>query len=162
MLFSHISFCLFFFFNDTATTEIYTLSLHDALPISGHSNAVRSTEGARRFEAEDEKQAANHEGRVHSRDVDLPHLRPRRMNDRHAGTVVELHALLRPRKNRRPYQGFSASRIAGARTISRIPRVAIVPNHTSMIGPKTLPTLAVPYFWTKNSRKRMSRVDGST
>src|SRR5256885_7272934 len=31
--------CLtFFFFNDTATTEIYTLSLHDALPIcSGHT-----------------------------------------------------------------------------------------------------------------------------
>src|SRR3712207_7068214 len=28
--------CLFFFFNDTATTEIYTLSLHDALPISSH------------------------------------------------------------------------------------------------------------------------------
>src|SRR5215469_18487004 len=27
-------FLLFFFFNDTATTEIYTLSLHDALPIS--------------------------------------------------------------------------------------------------------------------------------
>src|SRR2546422_108095 len=26
--------CFFFFFNDTATTEIYTLSLHDALPIS--------------------------------------------------------------------------------------------------------------------------------
>src|SRR2546426_12830911 len=25
--------CTFFFFNDTATTEIYTLSLHDALPI---------------------------------------------------------------------------------------------------------------------------------
>src|SRR6266566_9106595 len=25
----------YFFFNDTATTEIYTLSLHDALPISG-------------------------------------------------------------------------------------------------------------------------------
>src|SRR3954462_12442957 len=30
---SHSIFCLFFFFNDTATTEIYTLSLHDALPI---------------------------------------------------------------------------------------------------------------------------------
>src|SRR6266513_6190866 len=27
-------FTIFFFFNDTATTEIYTLSLHDALPIS--------------------------------------------------------------------------------------------------------------------------------
>src|SRR2546430_14079110 len=33
---SHLCFIsLFFFFNDTATTEIYTLSLHDALPISG-------------------------------------------------------------------------------------------------------------------------------
>src|SRR2546426_5621809 len=30
---SHLLF-FFFFFNDTATTEIYTLSLHDALPIS--------------------------------------------------------------------------------------------------------------------------------
>src|SRR6478672_4300789 len=29
------SFFFFFFFNDTATTEIYTLSLHDALPIIG-------------------------------------------------------------------------------------------------------------------------------
>src|SRR5579884_4519371 len=32
-----IFFFLFFFFNDTATTEIYTLSLHDALPISAAS-----------------------------------------------------------------------------------------------------------------------------
>src|SRR5688572_33165640 len=33
----------FFFFNDTATTEIYTLSLHDALPIcaSGQSGEIR-------------------------------------------------------------------------------------------------------------------------
>src|SRR2546426_11140450 len=28
---------IFFFFNDTATTEIYTLSLHDALPISARA-----------------------------------------------------------------------------------------------------------------------------
>src|SRR5256885_2913619 len=36
------SFSFFFFFNDTATTEIYTLSLHDALPISsrGQKRAV--------------------------------------------------------------------------------------------------------------------------
>src|SRR5438094_5299464 len=33
----------FFFFNDTATTEIYTLSLHDALPIS---RAARTAEAA--------------------------------------------------------------------------------------------------------------------
>src|SRR2546422_9341014 len=31
---SHTYFSFLFFFNDTATTEIYTLSLHDALPIS--------------------------------------------------------------------------------------------------------------------------------
>src|SRR5437764_11510118 len=35
------SFDLFFFFNDTATTEIYTLSLHDALPIRpGYGEAI--------------------------------------------------------------------------------------------------------------------------
>src|SRR3712207_8248584 len=33
--------CFFFFFNDTATTEIYTLSLHDALPISGRDSSRR-------------------------------------------------------------------------------------------------------------------------
>src|SRR5438132_8514044 len=32
--FQQLAFLLFFFFYDTATTEIYTLSLHDALPIS--------------------------------------------------------------------------------------------------------------------------------
>ena len=31
---SDVAWFIFFFFNDTATTEIYTLSLHDALPIS--------------------------------------------------------------------------------------------------------------------------------
>src|SRR5256885_12687897 len=36
----------FFFFNDTATTEIYTLSLHDALPISG---SVGDSGGERRL-----------------------------------------------------------------------------------------------------------------
>src|SRR2546425_8841290 len=34
MSFTLFSSSFFFFFNDTATTEIYTLSLHDALPIS--------------------------------------------------------------------------------------------------------------------------------
>src|SRR2546430_16705418 len=34
---------LFFFFNDTATTEIYTLSLHDALPIFRPSRHVWAT-----------------------------------------------------------------------------------------------------------------------
>src|SRR2546430_16345517 len=41
----YLDFCFFFFFNDTATTEIYTLSLHDALPISSvfpHLTAKRN------------------------------------------------------------------------------------------------------------------------
>src|SRR5258706_11369420 len=33
--------CFFFFFNDTATTEIYTLSLHDALPILSMTCSTR-------------------------------------------------------------------------------------------------------------------------
>src|SRR6185369_18098136 len=33
-----------FFFNDTATTEIYTLSLHDALPISHHWRQVQQAQ----------------------------------------------------------------------------------------------------------------------
>src|SRR5215213_12009219 len=44
-------FCLFFFFNDTATTEIYTLSLHDALPISSARPATRSSCPRRRERA---------------------------------------------------------------------------------------------------------------
>src|SRR3712207_9256447 len=44
-----IATCHFFFFNDTATTEIYTLSLHDALPISsaGRGSDAGSGSGGR-------------------------------------------------------------------------------------------------------------------
>src|SRR2546426_8317964 len=37
--------CSFFFFNDTATTEIYTLSLHDALPISAETDRAPRAPG---------------------------------------------------------------------------------------------------------------------
>src|SRR3712207_8624695 len=43
---------LIFFFNDTATTEIYTLSLHDALPISQGGNATGSAVGVGRNQSE--------------------------------------------------------------------------------------------------------------
>src|SRR6478672_13757504 len=42
---------LFFFFNDTATTEIYTLSLHDALPISTSRRPSRTAPPRHRTEA---------------------------------------------------------------------------------------------------------------
>src|SRR2546430_17286065 len=41
-----LSFFIFFFFNDTATTEIYTLSLHDALPILRRLYSATSFGGA--------------------------------------------------------------------------------------------------------------------
>ena len=53
--------CCFFFFNDTATTEIYTLSLHDALPISGkkpknrHLNPNHSEKGQETRKDEQQK-----------------------------------------------------------------------------------------------------------
>src|SRR2546429_2643991 len=42
---------LFFFFNDTATTEIYTLSLHDALPIWNRCGIQNLQPGRQPFEA---------------------------------------------------------------------------------------------------------------
>ena len=48
-----IYFYFYFFFNDTATTEIYTLSLHDALPISSMTPVeFKVVSAAKRFKAE--------------------------------------------------------------------------------------------------------------
>src|ERR1041385_9564680 len=66
MVHSLFSFC--FFFNDTATTEIYTLSLHDALPISWQTSqpntqvpiARRSSRGIRSEEHTSELQSRLH------------------------------------------------------------------------------------------------------
>src|SRR6266404_9828289 len=41
----HFVICCVFFFNDTATTEIYTLSLHDALPISAGAGSGAALPG---------------------------------------------------------------------------------------------------------------------
>src|SRR3712207_3416616 len=50
--------CIFFFFNDTATTEIYTLSLHDALPICGRGPARRTRAGADRRQRRELRRSA--------------------------------------------------------------------------------------------------------
>src|SRR5438132_8067604 len=59
------SFLYFFFFNATATTEIYTLSLHDALPISVRLARVRSRTGYLQLESECSKRRS-HSGRTGS------------------------------------------------------------------------------------------------
>src|SRR2546422_163971 len=61
----------FFFFNDTATTEIYTLSLHDALPISNGP-----PEGQRPLHHDPQSaraQPEGHGGEDPARDVHLRH-----------------------------------------------------------------------------------------
>src|SRR5690349_25176183 len=57
-------FFLLFFFNDTATTEIYTLSLHDALPICSARTA--------RFSPAERTAAGAHEETSHTRLNDSP------------------------------------------------------------------------------------------
>src|SRR2546430_13553019 len=54
---------VFFFFNDTATTEIYTLSLHDALPISPQAQRIVFVEHALCLVRREER----HPARVHER-----------------------------------------------------------------------------------------------
>src|SRR2546430_14372745 len=79
----------FFFFNDTATTEIYTLSLHDALPIS------RERGGQRRAAAglDDRRPAdAAQERRLHGR-------QRRARGDRHPGRSEEHTSELQSQSN---------------------------------------------------------------
>src|SRR2546429_2088234 len=71
----------FFFFNDTATTEIYTLSLHDALPISSRCESrrhrcspparrgarSRSPRSARRRRAPGRRRSEEHTSELQSR-----------------------------------------------------------------------------------------------
>src|SRR2546426_198993 len=54
-------FSLFFFFNDTATTEIYTLSLHDALPICAAESDLHVPRHGARDEQEVGVPGAGHE-----------------------------------------------------------------------------------------------------
>src|SRR5256885_9492893 len=56
-----MTFHFFFFFNDTATTEIYTLSLHDALPI-WTLTAGRQFDGLQRIEQGQRLQRGVHGG----------------------------------------------------------------------------------------------------
>src|SRR6266849_10373125 len=62
--------CIFFFFNDTATTEIYTLSLHDALPVSFGHGVAAFCSGMRSTSARATTRSEEHTSELQSR-VDL-------------------------------------------------------------------------------------------
>src|SRR2546427_3695315 len=70
ILCASVSMLFFFFFNDTATTEIYTLSLHDALPIFTAIGGMRS--GYARHQGETgQRQNGDTRGRVRTIDRDI-------------------------------------------------------------------------------------------
>src|SRR3712207_7635038 len=90
----------FFFFNDTATTEIYTLSLHDALPICSRRGSPR----ARRLPRRRRGASASARARRAPPPLRLPGRRPRdrkstRLNSSHANISYAVFCLKKKKKN---------------------------------------------------------------
>src|SRR3712207_8599998 len=101
---------IFFFFNDTATTEIYTLSLHDALPISPRPARGRGAPGGdahaprRRFSVDGGRQHGLDGG---PGDPRRPRLRPPR-SEEHTSELqsrqyLVCRLLLEKKKNQRAH-----------------------------------------------------------
>ena len=65
-------------------------------------------------------------------------------------------------KNVAACTGLSAPSTAGSSRIPRAPRTAIATNQTSITGPNTAPTVAVPRFWNRNSSTRIATDAGTT
>src|SRR5258708_25643040 len=82
--------CSTFFFNDTATTEIYTLSLHDALPISagGHARGDGAAHGARRHPLGRRGRSEEHTSELQSPDHLVCRLLLEKKNAREAGAYA--------------------------------------------------------------------------
>src|SRR5258707_3228076 len=106
---SSIDFFVFFFFNDTATTEIYTLSLHDALPISvavASSMEQNKNTGRGRCQgfgawdgpgAPSAKVASDHAASVIHRQRDR---KSTRLNSSHANISYAVFCLKKKKKNK--------------------------------------------------------------
>src|SRR2546430_17047776 len=89
----------FFFFNDTATTEIYTLSLHDALPISDGRAAVGVARKAeRRRDRGAGTQPRAHLRRRGDRDASSGDRKSTRLNSSHSQNSYAVFCL--KKKNR--------------------------------------------------------------
>src|SRR5262245_66474157 len=93
---SFVSAFCFFFFNDTATTEIYTLSLHDALPISRRTLLTRHHLLSRR--------RRNRRRRCLRRDSKRPRFRAdrksTRLNSSHLGISYAVFCLKKKKKKK--------------------------------------------------------------
>src|SRR5438874_3424142 len=97
---------LSFFFNDTATTEIYTLSLHDALPISG---GARQGQPARRRDLH--AQRHGHRADRHRGEGDR---KSTRLNSSHVEISYAVFCLKKQNKLRRHEAAAVCSMLAAA------------------------------------------------
>src|SRR2546426_8050250 len=104
-----------FFFNDTATTEIYTLSLHDALPICQR----------RRLE-----QCPNAAGRPRSIRRNAPRLRDRKSTRLNSSHLVISYAVFCLKKKTPFLAGFAAG--AAGFSSSRLASFFRLPMYTSV------------------------------
>src|SRR3712207_8149156 len=84
---------LYFFFNDTATTEIYTLSLHDALPISLRLEPLRTLKDEGKPDGDE--RIRRRDGRTHARSAREAQLdrKSTRLNSSHANISYAVFCL---------------------------------------------------------------------
>src|SRR3712207_7995388 len=100
----------FFFFNDTATTEIYTLSLHDALPILTRFSYTPETWARLLENPEDRRQAAQTYiesvgGRLHGFWYALDR-KSTRLNSSHANISYAVFCLKKKKKKKHDIYGI--------------------------------------------------------
>src|SRR2546426_3669165 len=97
----------FFFFNDTATTEIYTLSLHDALPISRPSSRFATgSELSRSKKHQSRPPRWKHARLLRS---DLPDRKSTRLNSSHLVISYAVFCLKKKKKTRNQYIDYALS-----------------------------------------------------
>src|SRR5687768_18276026 len=106
-------FHLYFLFNDTATTEIYTLSLHDALPIllfivMGADQSLEPTDGVERIigekhDHEPHEQAGRHDqgGAVKNKRGEVRDRKSTRLNSSHGYISYAVFCLKKKKKKHR-------------------------------------------------------------
>src|SRR6267378_8211227 len=104
-------FCSFFFFNDTATTEIYTLSLHDALPFFPLDHGLQGNRLLQIMKANPMEVYLLNTGRVGGGEGDARSLK---VKIRHSSAIVQGIAEGTIRWDRDPDFGYEvASRVPG-------------------------------------------------
>src|SRR3712207_9464668 len=89
----------FFFFNDTATTEIYTLSLHDALPIYAERRNEQRVQQAVRRACADARELVS-ERRIDDCSYDRGDRKSTRLNSSHANISYAVFCLKKKNKYR--------------------------------------------------------------